>query len=848
MKDLLPKAVPHLIAIVAFLVISIVYVSPVLQGKTLHQHDVKQSESLAQNNINYRAKTGILPLWAPSAFSGMPAYMVYMDYPNSIPTHIGRFIVYLFPTPINLIFLYLLGAYLAMTLLGYNPYISALGAVAYAFAAYNIINIGAGHISKVVAVATAPPFIAAVIITYRGKIWLGGALTALFAAIHQYSNFIQITYYLTFSLVILGIIEFVLAIKKDKLKEFALATLIILAAGAISISSHISRYWSHYEYSKETIRGQGELSKEAIFVVYPELDTLEKEENKLVSSGLDREYAFKWSYGKTETLNLLIPNFSGGSSFQGFEQDSETFNTIVTYSSQFQMPPNQFINLLYQNGLMPSVYWGDQHAGTGGPAYMGALVIFLFVFSMIASKHPLKWWGLASVILFLMIAWGKYLAWFNDFMFYYFPLFNKFRAVTMVLSILPLPIILVIGLGLKEVYDYFKLSEEKAQQEKKQSLLNALKYTTIGVGGLVLLLALVGGALIDFEYISDVKIQQALASATQSNAFGNALIDAAREDRIALMKADAWRSLAFISLGAGALWLALLRKIPPVALGIGLILLILIDLWMIDKRYLNDDSFVSKRETIRQPTAADQEILRDEGHYRVLNLTVDAFNDATTSYYHNSIGGYHGAKLRRYQELIEAHISQNNLQVINMLNTKYIIVADENRKPAVRVNEQALGNAWFVKEYKMVDNAEEELKALKDFNALQTAIIDQRYKKKIGDLKVKYTPSNSIVLQSHTPDELTYEANVATPQLAVFSEIYYNNQLGWNAYIDGKPIEHFRVNYVLRGLVIPKGKHTIQFKFEPTSYHTGETITLIASILLIVFLIGGVWMSIRRKQ
>ncbi|MEM9981114.1 MAG: hypothetical protein AAF734_01380, partial [Bacteroidota bacterium] len=583
MKDLLSKAVPHLIAIVAFLLISIIYASPVLQGKTLNQHDVQQSGGMAQKNKDYRAKTGTLPLWVPSAFSGMPAYMVYMDYPNSISTHIGRFVVYIFPEPVNLIFLYLLGAYLALALLGYSPYISALGAIAYAFAAYNIINISAGHISKVVAVATAPPFIAAVIITYRGKIWLGGALVALFAGIHQYSNFIQITYYLTFSLIILGIIEFILAIKKGKLKEFVLATLVILGAGVISIGSHASRYWINYEYSKETIRGQGELSKEAIFVVYPERDTLKKEENKFVSSGLDREYAFKWSYGKTETLNLLIPNFSGGSSFQGFEQDSETINTIVDYSSQFQMSPNQFINLLYQNGLMPSVYWGDQHSGTGGPAYLGALVIFLFIFGMIASKHPLRWWGLASVILFLMIAWGKYLAWFNDFLFYYFPLFNKFRAVTMILSILPLPIIVVISSGLKEVYDYFKLSEEKAQQEKKQSLLNALKYTTIGVGGLVLLLALVGGALIDFEYISDSKIQQSLASATQSGAFGNDLIDAARQDRIGLMKADAWRSLAFILLGAGTLWLALLRRIPPVVLGLGLALLVLVDLWMIDK-------------------------------------------------------------------------------------------------------------------------------------------------------------------------------------------------------------------------------------------------------------------------
>ena len=839
-KEALPKVLPHLLAILAFLLISFAYMSPVMKGQTLKQHDVIQHLGASHQAVQDKKQTGQHPFWNPYMFSGMPNYMILMDYPASISVHISRVLVYGLPEPANLLFLYMLGAYIGLCLMGFNPWISALGAICYAFTSYNIINIGAGHISKCISVATAPMVVGAILYVYKGHFLVGGLLLTFFSAIHQYANFIQMSYYLFLSLIFLVIIQFVAAFRQKQVKNFLFASLVCLGAGVLSISNHTSRYLVINEYTKETTRGKSEL--------------VDNTKNK--KSGLDKEYAFNWSYGIGETLNLLVADAFGGSSFEMAKEDSKIMEAISEESDKMNASFEQLVNILYSQGLMPSMYWGEQ-PGTGGPAYMGAVLFFLFVCGMVVSKNPLKWWLLMSVLLCLSIAWGKNF-FLNDLLFDYLPLFNKFRAVTMILSLMPLFLIIGAAMGLQELI-------ENPQQEQEATL-KKLKYTAIGFGVFLLFLALLGGSFLDFRSSQDKAIEQAISQ--QSPELAKTLIKAIKKDRESLFTADAWRSFIFVVLAIG-LGFALLKKYIQAKVAVALFtLLALIDFWGVDKRYLNNEKFVDKEEaqTI-EASSTDEQILKDKDYFRMLNLG-NPFNDATASYFHYSAGGYHGAKLGRYQDIISAHISKETeaiykeLQesngvlakgstykpVVDMLNIRYLTVPLRGGQNLVVRNPDAIGAACFVQNYKIVKTANEELEAIGKINPKQTMVLrEQKGTDRLSE--AKFDSLASIKLLKRSADEMIYETDAASPQLALFSEIYYKTPTsGWQAYIDGKAVEHLKVNYTLRGLLVPAGKHTITFRFEPHIYHTGETITLISSVLMCLFLVAVIGISVRKKK
>jgi hypothetical protein len=807
-KPLLKRFLPHLLVAIGFLALAFIYAYPVIQGKMLVQSDILQHQASTTEAIEYQKRTGELTLWTNSIFSGMPAYMIHIEYPTSVTQRLGSFLYQALPLPVNLIFIYLLGFYIFLISLRCNIWLSILGAIAFTFGSYNFIIIEAGHVSKVLAVAYAPPIIAGVILAYRGRYFLGGALAGLFMGLELYSNHIQITYYVFIAILFLGIFELVNAIRQKRIKQFALATLILSGFVFLAVGTQAARLLTVYEYSQKTIRGQSELSDQTSGSV-PR------------SSGLDREYAFNHSYSISETLTLLIPEIYGGASAGELSTSSDTYKTLVNNGVP-AASANDFVKQL-------PLYWGDQPF-TSGPAYAGAIICFLFIFTLIISRNPLKWWLLMVTVFFLMISWGKNLAWFNDFLFYNVPMFNKFRAITMVSSLIHLFMSAMVALGLKEI-----IEGRFTFEETKKAL-----YTSAGVtGGIALIFAVAGGAFFNFTAAADTALQSNLTSMTGNEGFATQILSALRQDRASLLRTDAFRSFVFIALGAGLVYLYLRQKATQKVLLGGLILLILADLWFVNKRYFSSEDFVAKRlvENRIVPTEADRQILQDrDPHYRVLDVTRNTFNDNTTAKFHKSIGGYHAAKLRRYQDLIERQISRNNMQVLNMLNAKYFIVPGQNGQPTAQLNPNALGNAWFVNGYTLVDNADQEMAALDTLFTGEYAVIDKRFEDQLNNLRITSDLTATIKLVSYEPNKLVYKTDAAHPQLAVFSEIYYNDFNNWEVTIDGKPADHFRVNYVLRAMVVPEGKHTIEFKFAPHTYQRGKTIDLVASILLVLAL------------
>jgi hypothetical protein len=850
-KIILSKLLPHVIAVVLFVIISLAYMSPVMQGKNLRQHDVVQSLGASHQSQEYYKKTGDFPFWNPYMFSGMPNYMIYMDYPSSISVHLGRVLVNLLPEPANILFLYMLGTYVGLCLMGFSSWIAFLGALSFAFTSYNIINIDAGHISKCVSVALIPPIIGAVWQVYRGNYVLGGILLTFFSAIHQYANFVQMTYYLGLTLFIFALVEFIIAIRQNRLKHFVIASLVAITAGVLSMSNHINRYMVVNEYVKNTTRGKNELSDSPENIVSGA--TAKKNQNN--TGGLDKEYAFRWSYGIGETLNFLIPNAYGGSSFEAPTENSKLMETLQEEASQYNLPAENLFNYLLSQGALPAMYWGEQ-PGTGGPAYMGAVLLLLFIWGMIISKNPLKWWILGAVLLCVSIAWGKNF-FLNDFFFDYLPMFNKFRAVTMILSFMPIFFVIGAAWGLQET--------QKLLQENPDIFWKKLKVFAVAFGGIILLMALASGMFFDFRSAQDKML---IKEGGEMADLFKKLVKAAQSDREALFKADAWRSFVFVLLALGTLW-ALWKKFLKFEIAVAILsLLTLIDLWGIAKRYLNSEKFVEKEEArTLEPSSADEVILKDTTYYRVLNVG-NPFNDASTSYFHHSAGGYHGAKLRIYQDLISGHLDREiqalykNLQdsagklsqgstykpVIDMLNIKYFVVPLQGGKSIAIQNPDALGAAWIVPEYKIVENADEELKALKNLNVRKMGIL--RKQKGTENLSsVQWDSLAKIRLTKHSPNEMVYEFEAKAPQLVVFSEIYYRmGESGWQAYLDSKPTEYFRANYALRGMVVPAGKHTITFRFEAKVYQEGEKLAFISSVVMILLLLGGGFYLWKKNQ
>jgi len=776
------KLSPHLIVMLLFVGISFTYFSPVLEGKRLDTPDIKNHKGMSKEVVDFRETTGEEALWTNSMFSGMPAYQISTKSNANLIQYVVKTISLGMPRPANLLFLYLLGFYILLLSLKVDYRLSAVGAIAFAFSSYFFIIIQAGHMTKAHAIAYVPMVVAAVLYTYRRKMLLGGVLTALTVALELYANHLQITYYLVLILLLVGLVQFIKDLKANNLVDFTKRSGILIVAALLASGTSLTRLSTTMEYGKESTRGKSELTNNL--------------ENK--TSGLDKDYATSWSYGITESFTLLIPNFHGGSSQGALTTDSETYQAI-------KRAPNarQLIKQL-------PLYWGEQPF-TSGPTYAGSIVIFLFVLGLFFVKSEMRTWLILATIMSIMLAWGKNFMSLTDLFLDYFPGYNKFRAVSMILVIAEFTLPLLGFVALNK----FLITNESIDEKKKP-----LQLAFYIVGGLTLLFALIPSLFFDFVGGQDANLEK--------NGWP---VDALQSDRAGLLGADAWRSFIFISLSFGTLWLFLKNKLKSqyVILIVGV--LVLADMWTVNKRYLNDDHFVrkSKVEIPYQPTQANLQILKDKDlNFRVFNQSVNTFNDASTSYFHKSIGGYHGAKLKRYQELIEQHISQGNPAVINMLNTKYVI----NKKGQVQQNPGTMGNAWFVNNVNIVANADAEIAALKELDVRNTAVVDERFK---AQLITNLSNENaSISLTNYKPNYLEYKSNSTNDGIVIFSEIYYAK--GWNAYVNGVLKPHFRANYVLRGLQIPAGNNIIEFKFEPSTYKTGETVSLASSIILLLLL------------
>ena len=776
------KLSPHLIVILLFVGISFAYFSPVMQGKMIDMPDIKNHTGMSKEVVDFRNETGEEALWTNSMFSGMPAYQISTKSNGNLIQYVVKTISLGIPRPANLLFLYLLGFYILLLSLKVDYRLAAVGAIAFAFSSYFFIIIQAGHMTKAHAIAYVPMVVAAVLYTYRGKLFLGGVLTALTVALELYANHLQITYYLVLMLLIIGLVQFIKDLKANNLTDFAKRSAVLVFAGLLASGTSLTRLATTMEYGEESTRGKSELTTDL--------------DNK--TSGLDKDYATSWSYGVAETFTLLIPNFHGGASQGSLTTDSETYQAI-------KRAPNakQLIKQL-------PLYWGTQPF-TSGPTYAGAIVIFLFVLGLFFVKSEMRTWLILATILSIMLAWGKNFMGLTELFLDYFPGYNKFRAVSMILVIAEFTIPL---LGFVALNKFIK--SDKSEKEKKKPLQLAFYI----VGGLTLLFALVPSMFFDFVGGQDASLEK--------NGWP---IDALQSDRAGLLSADAWRSFIFIALTFATLWMYLKNKLQSkyVILIVGV--LILADMWTVNKRYLNDDHFVrkSKVETPYQPTQADNQILNDKDpNFRVYNQSVSTFNDASTSYFHKSIGGYHGAKLKRYQELIENHISKGNMAVLNMLNTKYFI----NPKGQAQQNPGAMGNAWFVNSVNIVPNADAEIDALNNLDVRNKAVVDSRFK----DLVIQNSSNenSSISLTDYEPNYLKYTSTSTSDGIVIFSEIYYEK--GWNSYVDGELKPHFRANYVLRGMQVPTGNHIIEFKFEPKTYLIGESVSLASSIILLLLL------------
>ncbi|MGB0918597.1 MAG: hypothetical protein ACPGU4_13470, partial [Flavobacteriales bacterium] len=679
--DKFKKLIPHILVVVGLLCVALAYMHPVLQGKKLVQSDIVNFLGMSKEIKDYRETAKEEPLWTNSMFGGMPAYQISTLYPNNWSNRLARTINQSIPHPAGLLFLMMAGAYFMFLMMGVNWRYALAGSLAFGLASYTLIIIEAGHNSKAHAMAYMAPVLGSIILTYRGKIWLGSALLALFLSLQIATNHLQITYYLLLVILILGVVKLVEAVKQNQLPQFAKATGLMVVAALLAVGPNFGALWTTADYGAETMRGKSELTTQQ------------------GSSGLDKGYAMRWSYGVGETFTLLVPNFMGGSSMNSFLADdqSATYEAFVSNRPTTQEEAQR----LQQLQQMTTSYWGAQPF-TSGPVYLGAIICFLALLGMFVIRSSDKWWLLAAFILSIMLSWGENFAVFSDLFFNYFPAYNKFRAVSMTLVIAQLVLPVLAVLGLKAFFD----------SENRNELKKPLLVATGVVGGLCLLFAVMPGVFLDFMTDRDSTL-----IGTQFEW----LLDALQEDRAGLVKSDALRSLVFILLTAALLFVFQMNKIKANMAALIIAVLVLVDLWNVDQRYLSEDDFVrkSKAKNVILPTAADKEILADtDPNFRVINLTASTFNDSKTSYFHKSIGGYHGAKLKRYQELIDSCISKTNLAVLNMLNTKYFITPGSDGQPMVRANPLASGNAWFVEDLAVVENADEELAWLSrdDFN------------------------------------------------------------------------------------------------------------------------------------
>lgn len=830
---MIKKILPDLIAIALFAVLSFAYFFPAdLDGRILFQHDSSAGVGAGQEATEYYEATGERTRWTNSLFGGMPTYQIAPSYDTTKTLNWVEKAYRLFlPEYVQLTFILMLGFYILMRAFGMSAWLSALGGIIWAFSSYFFILISAGHIWKFITLAYIPPTIAGMVLVYRGK-WLWGCvLTALFVALQIKSNHVQMSYYFLFVMLFMAIAYGVEAYKAKQLPRFWKATGVLVIAGLIGVATNLSNLYHTYSYSKETMRGKSEL-------VY------EGDAAQQTSSGLNRDYITQWSYGIGETWTLLVPNFKGGASVPLAANETAMKKANPLYS-------NIYTQL--------TQYFGEQPM-TSGPVYVGAFVLFLFILGCFIVKGPMKWALLGATLFSILLSWGKNFMPLTDFFIDFVPMYNKFRAVSSILVIAEFTIPLLAILALKRIFD-----EPSVLKQTR----NGLIVSTILTFGVALILW-IWPSFMGSGFIPTQEMQM-LQNALSPNDLAP-LVSNMSEMRAAMVSADALRSMVIIAIGLAILYFFIVGKLKKTYTIGAIALLCLVDMWGVNKRYLNDEQFVPnsiKRTTFVQ-TPADKHILQDDAlDYRVLNLTGSTFNENNTSYWHKSIGGYHAAKLRRYQEMIDHHISPeieaayneiaqasgvmeevdgSKFNVLNMLNTKYFVLPAGRNGEAIPIqNPYAYGNAWFVKNVSYVANANEEIETLYDINPRETAVVDKRFEETLKGVTTNNTDSlASITLTSYSPNHLVYETTNENDGIAIFSEIYYPD--GWQVTIDGQPATLARANYILRALHLPAGKHVIEMKFDPQSLHLTEGIAYGALVLLLIGIITAICLTYTKKN
>ncbi|MDB5272522.1 MAG: hypothetical protein JWO58_889 [Chitinophagaceae bacterium] len=803
------KLLPHLIANIAFIAVMFIYYYPTLSGKELVQNDVIQHKGFSKEAVDYIDKNGGVILWTNSSFGGMP---IWMGHSTNFIYNIHTVLDKALPTPVLIAWVCFVGFYVLMSVIGANAWLAFAMSAAFAFSTFNIISYEAGHLNKVYDMALMAPVLAGMWMVFQQKKYITGAIvTTLFVGLLVFYGHYQIAYYLFIVLIFMGLYELIQAIRHKTYAHFIKATLLVGICAVIGVAPNVSKMVTNYVYSKSTIRGGSELKT-----------------NAGEAGGLDKDYALDWSNDISETFTIFIPYFYGGASGEELSTGSNMYKAMVSNG----VPRSDAKTYIERVPL----YWGSQPF-TAGPLYFGAVVVFLFVLGMFVIKDNYKWWIFAVTLFSIMMSWGKNFELLTDLLFYHFPLYNKFRSVTMALSIAQMTMPFLAGILLVKL--------AKGEVEEKD-FYKGLKWALGICGGFALVFGLMGGAFFNFTADQDASI-----------GYPDWLLEALRLDRASKFRTDSFRTLFFVLATAGILWAWFTDKLKAQTVYIVLAFLVIIDIAWVDKRYLDAGDFVKRKATDEwvEMTAADEQILRDKGlSYRVLNLSKSPFNDATTSYFHKSVGGYSAIKIGRYQDLIENQFTDStgrfrfNEPVFSMLNTKYIIVPDQKTDQTyVQQNPNALGNAWFVNEIKEVNNAPEEMKALGALDVAHAVVVDKRFDSLIKGFTPTVDSSASIKLVDNSnPDQLKYDYNASSEQLVVFSEIYY--QPGWNAYIDGKLAPHFRVNYVLRAMRVPAGKHSIVFKFEPEHYKQSEQIALIGSWVFTLFLLGLIGLYVKDEM
>lgn len=830
------KLLPDLIAILAFVLLSFAYFFPAdIENRILFQHDTAAGAGAGQEVKEYYEQTGERSRWTNSLFGGMPMYQITPSYDSTKSLQWVQKAYQLFlPDYVCLTFMLMLGFYILLRVFGIPVWLAGLGGIMWAFSSYFFILISAGHIWKFITLAYVPPTIAGIVLAYRGKLLWGGILTALFVALQITSNHVQMSYYFFFVILFFVGAYFEKAWRTKTLPQFFKASAVLIVAALVGIAANVSNLYHTYAYSKETMRGKSELVQTG-------------DAAKQTSSGLDRDYITQWSYGIDETLTLLVPNFKGGASAALSQSETAMSKANPMYSSLY--------------GSLTQ-YFGTQPM-TSGPVYVGAFVLFLFVLGCFIVKGPLKWALIGATFFSIVLSWGKNFMPLTDFFIDYVPLYNKFRAVSSILVIAEFTIPLLAIFALKRLLE----EPEILKQEKKP-----LGISLLLTAGIALLLAVAPGS-IGSGYVPAQEAQMLQNAVNQQMIPANELsgiLANLGEMRAELVSSDALRSFIIIGIGCSLLWLYASGKLRSSLTIAGITILCLADMWGVNKRYLNDAQFVphSIRTETFTKTNTDELILQDTSlDYRVLNFATSTFDDNNTSYWHKSVGGYHPAKLRRYQEMIEHHISPemqaaykaiataggemdsvdaNKFRVLNMLNTKYFIFpAGQQRQTVPILNPHAYGNAWFVNKVQYVNNANEEIDALDSIIPTETAVVDARFKDVLKGATESYKDSlSSICLTSYAPNRLTYETNNAQDGIAVFSEIYYPD--GWHVTIDGQPAELARADYILRTMHVPAGQHTIEMRFDPTSLHVTEGIAYGALALLVIGIIVAVLIAKRK--